>query len=162
MISSLLHLVGLRPRVYYTLTNFKGGGAGGRQAFLPPPLNTPMQYHSKNIDATPLFHEHVMITSHVQSSVSTVLNYFNTHTYPRQHCNLAYNDQISYLFIVFSQFIVAYNMLRPRIIGCSSNSEFLVYQLPEPHGSCRFTLSLQNTMTTKVTVPITKVTSGAV
>ena len=27
MISSLLHLVGLRPRVYYTLTNFRGGGA---------------------------------------------------------------------------------------------------------------------------------------
>ena len=30
MISSLLHLVGLRPRVYYTLTNFRGGGAGGQ------------------------------------------------------------------------------------------------------------------------------------
>ena len=28
MISSLLHLVGLRPRVYYTLTNFRGGGQG--------------------------------------------------------------------------------------------------------------------------------------
>ena len=28
MITSLLHLVGLRPRVYYTLTNFRGGGAG--------------------------------------------------------------------------------------------------------------------------------------
>ena len=27
MISSLLHLFGLRPRVYYTLTNFRGGGA---------------------------------------------------------------------------------------------------------------------------------------
>ena len=26
MISSLLHIVGLRPRVYYTLTNFRGGG----------------------------------------------------------------------------------------------------------------------------------------
>ena len=26
MISSLLHLVGLRPRVYYTLTNCRGGG----------------------------------------------------------------------------------------------------------------------------------------
>ena len=39
MISSLLHLVGLRPRVYYTLTNFRGGGA---KASLPPPLNTPM------------------------------------------------------------------------------------------------------------------------
>ena len=25
-ISSLLHLVGLRPRVYYTLANFRGGG----------------------------------------------------------------------------------------------------------------------------------------
>ena len=28
MISSLLHLVGLRPRVNYTLTNFRGGGQG--------------------------------------------------------------------------------------------------------------------------------------
>ena len=34
MISSLLHLVGLRPRVYYTLTNFRGGGG---KAPLPPP-----------------------------------------------------------------------------------------------------------------------------
>ena len=33
MISSLLHLVGLRPRVYYTLTNFRGGG----KAPLAPP-----------------------------------------------------------------------------------------------------------------------------
>ena len=40
MISSLLHLVGLRPRVYYTLTNFRGGGGG--KAPLAPPLNTPM------------------------------------------------------------------------------------------------------------------------
>ena len=28
MMSSLIHLVGLRPRVYYTLTNFRGGGQG--------------------------------------------------------------------------------------------------------------------------------------
>ena len=34
MISSLLHLVGLRSRVYYTLTNFRGGGG---KAPLPPP-----------------------------------------------------------------------------------------------------------------------------
>ena len=34
MISSLLHLVGLRPRVYYTLINFRGGGA---KAPLAPP-----------------------------------------------------------------------------------------------------------------------------
>ena len=39
MLSSLLHLVGLRPRVYYTLTNFRGGGG---KALLPP-LNTPMR-----------------------------------------------------------------------------------------------------------------------
>ena len=38
MISSLLHLFGLRPRVYYTLTNFRGGA----KAPLAPPLNTPM------------------------------------------------------------------------------------------------------------------------
>ena len=35
MISSLLHLVGLRPRVYYTLTNFRGGG-GARPSWPPP------------------------------------------------------------------------------------------------------------------------------
>ena len=36
MISSLLHLiVGLRPRVYYTLTNFRGG----QGPFAPPPPN---------------------------------------------------------------------------------------------------------------------------
>ena len=32
---SLLHLDGLRPQVYYTLTNFKWGGGG--KAPLPPP-----------------------------------------------------------------------------------------------------------------------------
>ena len=37
MISSLLHLDGLRPRVYYTLTNFRGGGGGGK-APLPPSI----------------------------------------------------------------------------------------------------------------------------
>ena len=36
MISSLLHLVGLRPRVYYTLTNFRGGG-GAKAPLAPPP-----------------------------------------------------------------------------------------------------------------------------
>ena len=36
VISTLLHLVGLRPRVYYTLTNFRGGG----QAPLAPPQYT--------------------------------------------------------------------------------------------------------------------------
>ena len=41
MISSLLHLVGLRPRVYYTLTNFRGGGA---RPPCPPP-----QYANVNI-----------------------------------------------------------------------------------------------------------------
>ena len=46
MISSLLHLVGLRPRVYYTLTNFRGGGAirppwppSIRQCMGPPRMN---------------------------------------------------------------------------------------------------------------------------
>ena len=37
MISSLLHLVGLRPRVYYTLTNFRGGGA--RPPWPPPSIH---------------------------------------------------------------------------------------------------------------------------
>ena len=35
MISTLLHLVGLRPRVYYTLSNFREGGGQGPLA--PPP-----------------------------------------------------------------------------------------------------------------------------
>ena len=34
---SLLHLFGLRPRVYHTLTNFRGG-----EQAPPPPLNTLM------------------------------------------------------------------------------------------------------------------------
>ena len=38
VISTLLHLGGLRPRVYYTFTNFRGGGARSPC----PPLNTPM------------------------------------------------------------------------------------------------------------------------
>ena len=46
MISSLLHLVGLRPRDYYTLSNFKGGGG---KAPLPPPLNTPMVPYVQNL-----------------------------------------------------------------------------------------------------------------
>ena len=56
MISSLLHLVGLRPRVYYTLTNFRGGG-GPRPPWPPPPpqyaneqyiLNTKMKVATRN------------------------------------------------------------------------------------------------------------------
>ena len=34
MISSLLHLFGLRPRVYYTLPNFRGGA---KAPLAPPP-----------------------------------------------------------------------------------------------------------------------------
>ena len=49
MISSLQHLVGLRPRVYNTLTNFRGGGGGGGKAHLAP-LNTPM--YTQQIDYT--------------------------------------------------------------------------------------------------------------
>ena len=37
MISSLLHLVGLRPRAYYTLTSFRGGGGWGSKNPLPHP-----------------------------------------------------------------------------------------------------------------------------
>ena len=54
MISSLLHLVGLRPRVYYTLTNFRGGGGQGPLG--PPPLNTPMGCHINNTDMGALFY----------------------------------------------------------------------------------------------------------
>ena len=36
MISSLLHIVGLRLRVYYTLTNFSGWGGGGKAPLAPP------------------------------------------------------------------------------------------------------------------------------
>ena len=38
MISSLLHLVGLRPRVYYTLTNFFWGGGGAKAPLAPPSI----------------------------------------------------------------------------------------------------------------------------
>ena len=34
---SLLHLVGLRPRVYYTLTNFRGGGKAMTEKCRPEP-----------------------------------------------------------------------------------------------------------------------------
>ena len=47
MISSLLHLVGLRPRVYYTLANFRGWG----KAPLPP-HNTPMRQVINNNSGT--------------------------------------------------------------------------------------------------------------
>ena len=39
---SLLLLVGLRPRVYYTFANFRGEGDGGVNKAPRPPLNTPM------------------------------------------------------------------------------------------------------------------------
>ena len=53
VISTLLHLVGLRPRVYYALINFRGWGA--RPFCPPPPLNTPMinlSYFCYNLMAT--------------------------------------------------------------------------------------------------------------
>ena len=67
MISSLLHLFGLRPRVYYTLTNFRGGGQGP----LGPPLNTPMAHNclwkyfpsTSTIDFHPVRNEYVLINS---------------------------------------------------------------------------------------------------
>ena len=46
MISSLLHLVGLRPRVYYTLTNFRGGG----KAPLAPPQYANETSASTNVE----------------------------------------------------------------------------------------------------------------
>ena len=44
VILTLQHLDGLRPRVYYTLTNFRGGGQG---PLAPPPINTPMLSNRK-------------------------------------------------------------------------------------------------------------------
>ena len=44
MISSLLHLVGLRPRVYYTLTNFRGGGCMAPLASPPIRQSTVIQH----------------------------------------------------------------------------------------------------------------------
>ena len=49
MISSLLYHVGLRPRVYYTLTNFRGGGKAP-----VPPLNTPMAHNPFFKQSSPL------------------------------------------------------------------------------------------------------------
>ena len=59
MISSLLHLVGLRPRVYYTLTNFRGGGEQGPLGS-PPPQYANGQPSNIMIIATFLFINDVM------------------------------------------------------------------------------------------------------
>ena len=56
MISNLLHLVGLRPRVYHTLTNFKMGQGG----LAPPP---PPQYANVKcgMHSTVYFNIHVPV-----------------------------------------------------------------------------------------------------
>ena len=58
MISSLLHLVDLVPRVYYTLTNFRGGGG---KAPLPPP-----QYANVQLDKI-----YIMIYNNAIRSIRT-------------------------------------------------------------------------------------------
>ena len=55
MISSLLHLVGLRPRVYYTLTNFRGGGAKA-------PLAPPPQYANDTPEPPSISVAHIIIS----------------------------------------------------------------------------------------------------
>ena len=55
MISSLLHLVGLRPRVYYTLSIFKGGG--GQE----DPLPHPHQYTNELITLLCTFSQNIAI-----------------------------------------------------------------------------------------------------
>ena len=47
MISSLLHLVGLRPRVCYSITNFKECGGGGTRLVAPPPQYANERYGRK-------------------------------------------------------------------------------------------------------------------
>ena len=67
MISSLLHLVGLRPLVYYTLTNFSGGGGQG-------PLAPPPQYAN---EYCVLFLEHKLIMDSVRLQMCK--DYLNGH-----------------------------------------------------------------------------------
>ena len=67
MISSLLHLVGLRPRVYDTLTNFRGGG--GKATLAPP------QYANASIYTHPrpsiYTHPRPSIYTHPRPSIYT-------------------------------------------------------------------------------------------
>ena len=61
MILSLLHLVGLRPQVYYTLTNFRGGGG---KALLGPPQYT--NAHTRT-------HANYAYTTHTQFYAANIL-----------------------------------------------------------------------------------------
>ena len=76
LISSLLHLVGMRLRVYYTLTNFRGGGGG----------NTSMNYynfHKKNVNLkNNLTHKNDQ-NIHQDSPDWTILQFFLEGSMPR-------------------------------------------------------------------------------
>ena len=55
---SLLHLFGLRPRVYYTLTNFNGGGGG--DGTRPPSIRQWRMVHGLCHSLISLFHGKVL------------------------------------------------------------------------------------------------------
>ena len=65
MISSLLHLVGLRPRVYYTLTNFRGGGGQG-------PLGPHPQYANAMLSSLPNYYYMIFLV--LRSSFSRIIS----------------------------------------------------------------------------------------
>ena len=110
MISSLLHLVGLRPRVYYTLTNFRGGGA--RPPWPPPSIR--QCYKRNNTRSLKLEESHSFTCMYI---------------YNRSDPNFAKDDP----FIpptekdeVFTQCMTKYHIwLLARVVG-SSGTEQLV------------------------------------
>ena len=91
MISSLLHLVGLRPRVYYTLTNFRGGGGQGplgpssiRQCdVITSKTNSKLSFLRRNLKGCP---EKLRETAYF-SLVRSFLEYSATVWHPRQKYN---------------------------------------------------------------------------
>ena len=81
MISSLLHLVGLRPRVYYTLTNFRGGGA--RPPCPPPSIRQCYKYQYSTVNTT--------VGSLGMVTISSGALYFIAHISPKG-CPTLYSE----------------------------------------------------------------------
>ena len=73
IISSLLHLVGLRPRVYYTLTNFFFGGRGASPPW--PPQYDNYKESVKTISLCPIYdrqHSHIYFANIAQFMCNSV------------------------------------------------------------------------------------------
>ena len=84
MISSLLHLVGLRPRVYYTLTNFNGGG--GKAPLAPPP-----QY--ANVISLPIAHCYIDRHFAPEAEHSQLIHIDLCNVHCTSHCTANHNAQ---------------------------------------------------------------------